>query len=178
VVREVNVINCSIRDNSAAGSKSRLVTLTASGGSHGAVNLINNRVKSCDAVLSNAFADSSLKIRAFGINMDGVSYCCNFDAVAGEIHIGSIWTTGTINSAVLINFSSATLKIRSLGGMCSTPTNGHVYIAGGTVNNPDVNGADMVCDTTKLAAVTGNMVKSSATSKVCMYDGAAWTAIA
>ena len=178
VVREVNVTNCSVRDNSAAGSKSYLVNLTASGGSHGAVNMINNRVKNCQAVLNQAFADSSLKIRAFGINMDGVSFCCNFDAVAGEIHIGGIWTTGTINSAVLINFSSATLKIRSLGGMCSTPTNGHVYIAGGTVNSPDVNGADMVCDTTKLAAVTGNLVKSSATSKVCMYDGAAWTAIA
>lgn len=177
-VRELNVINCSVRDNSAAGSKAYLVNLTASGGSHAAVNMLHNRVKNCQAVLNQTFADASLKIRAFGINMDGVSYCCNFNAAAAEIHIGGIWTTGTINSAVLINFSSAVMKIRSLGGLCSTPTNGHVYIAGGSANSPDVNGADLVCDTTKLAAITGNLVRSSATSKVAMYDGAAWTAIA
>ncbi len=51
-------------------------------------------------------------------------------------------------------------------------------VAAGSLNSPDVNGLDMVCDTTKLAAITGNLVKSSATSKVAMYDGAAWTAIA
>jgi hypothetical protein len=63
--------------------------------------------------------------------------------------------------------------------MPATPSSGfHVNVAAGTGNSPDVNGADMLCDITKLAAVRGNQVRNSVNGDVVMRTASAWTAIA
>jgi hypothetical protein len=142
---------------------------------------LNVRNLTLDGTLDIGYINTSTvaKITESNIQTINVSYGIRMDGPVGELHVGNILAATQMVDCVRIGYSSATMKVRSLGGMPATPSSGfHVNVVDGTSNSPDVNGADLVCDTTKLAAVTGNLVRSSATGKVAMYDGSAWTAIA
>ena len=177
---QVIVDNGTILDVSAGGTKSGVVSIYA--GVAKSLSFSNIRVKDALNLCYINAANLGLKITANNILLDYTSsgYCFRLDVPVGEVSLGNIRSaTSTLVDLVRIGFSSSVMKVRSNGGMPATPSSGfHVNLAAGTANSPDVNGADLVCDITKLAAVTGNLVKASSTSKVVMYDGAAWTAIA
>ena len=176
-IERLIIENGTLVEVSAGGTKSDVVSL-----SNGTIKqVILQKLKSdgCTGILYYNSTDTGCKIIARDLEIAS-SFCLRFDTPANEVQVGSVQVvSGTLTDVVRIGYSSATMKVRSLGGMPATPSSGfHVNVAAGSLNSPDVNGLDMVCDTTKLAAITGNLVKSSATSKVAMYDGAAWTAIA
>lgn len=174
---KLTIDNGTVIDVSAAGTKSSAATFAA--GTVKNMVLTNIKVTNTLDFLHYFSSYTGAKMFIRNIVMDGPAFVVRLDTAISEMQIGSVVTTATLTDVVRIGYSSATVKIRSLLGMPATPSSGfHVNIAAGSSNNPDVNGLDMVCDTTKLVGTTGNLVKSSATNKVAMFDGAAWTAIA
>lgn len=167
----------SVIDASAGGTKA-----SASAVAQGVCKVLAlSNIKMTNALdLFHYFTSSNAcNIQANNITMDGTSFVIRLDTAPASVSVGNVLALTTITDVVRIGYSSATVRIRSNGGMPATPSSGfHVNIAAGTSNSPDVNGLDMVCNTAALFAATGNMVKSSATSRVVMYDGTAWTAIA
>jgi hypothetical protein len=167
----------SVIDASAAGTKA-----SASAISQGVCKVLAlSNIKQTGALdLLHYFSSSTAcNIQVNNITMDNTSFVIRLDFPPASVSVGNVLALTTITDVVRIGYSSATVRIRSNGGMPATPSSGfHVNIAAGTSNSPDVNGLDMVCNTAALFAATGNMVKSSATNRVVMYDGSAWTAIA
>jgi hypothetical protein len=176
-INRLVIERCALRDVSATGQLASYVRHTT-----GLLKCIV--LRSCFAegsidLIFNSVTDATMRIVVDEVETNNVTYMIRLDGCPREVVLRALRCFTSPVDVVRIGYSSAVVRVRSSGGMPDTPTSGfHVNIPTGTANSPNVNGVDLVCDTTKLAAVTGNLVKSSATNKVAMYDGAAWTAIA
>lgn len=183
-VQKILIDDCSLTEVSSAGTKSDLFKIQ--NGVHKVIEVRSCRAKDCLSVGYYLASDATCKINIHDIVADGTAasiFGMRLDTSPAEVIVGGWQTIGTLVDVVRVSYTTgASVRMRSMGGMPSTPSSGfHVNVTSAPANAPDVNGYDLVCDTTKIlgaAATIGNLVKSSATSKVVMWDGAAWTAIA
>jgi hypothetical protein len=167
-----------ITDTSPSGTKCEAVSHAT--GTKANVKVIGgNRFVGLNMGVRQAVSDPNCKYTITDLDMTSMSYVFTTDTGFSELRVGNItWDSGSIYRPFQINQTSGSAsKIRSIGGLSAAPAAGHVVSIGSI--NPDCNGADLVCDTTKLAAVRGNQVRSLATGDVVMYNsGATWAAIA
>jgi hypothetical protein len=169
-----------LREVSAGGTKSDTVRILHTGGALSRALLYDTNINGGVSAILFQATDTACRIVALGIGIEGTTFATRLNSAPAELSIGGCAFSVTPTDLVRIGYSSATVKIRSLGGiMCPTPSSGkHVNIAAGTANSPDVNGADLLVDIAALAAVRGNLVRDSANGDVKMYNGTAWAAVA
>ena len=181
-IERLIIENGSLIEVSSGGTKSDVVIL--GNGTIKQAILQGLKADGCTGLLYYNSTDTGCKIIARDLEIAS-SFCLRFDTPAAEVAVGSVQViSGTLTDVVRIGYSSATMKVRSLGGMPATPSSGnHVNVAAGTSNSPDVNGADIICDISVTASAAGAMVINSAAATVpgtglVQYDGAAWRRVA
>jgi len=175
VFESVLIENCSVVDVSSGGTKAGVV-INVSGSALRNLRLRGIRVDgTLDVAYCNVTGATSRWILD-DIETNNCSFVVRCDMPLGEVQIGSMRHITNVTDVVRISFSTATMRVNSLGGLPRTaPTSGkHVNVAAGSANFPECNGADMLCDTAQTASVTGSMIRSSATSRVQEYNGSAW----
>jgi hypothetical protein len=178
-IESLTVQNNYVSDVSDAGVKAygvRQVLGTVKVGS-----VLDNTIKNGNSALSVEGGNTGSKWTITGGALLGsTTYGGTFASSVDEVRFGGIaLDNATVGAPINIaNTTGNPIKVRGMGGMGRVGTNGnHVRVNAGAVA-PDVDGADIRVNTTLIAGVTGNLVKSSATGRTVMFDGAAWTSVA
>lgn len=169
-----------VNDVSAGGTKA-YGALRQVLGTINQATIDNSTAKNCNSMFSVDGGNTDSKWTYTGGSLLGsTTYGGSFGISVDEVRFGGIaLDNATVGAPINIaNTTGSAIKVRGMGGMGRVGTNGnHVRVNGGAIA-PDVDGADIRVNTTLIAAVNGNVVRSNATGLTVMCSAGVWTAIA
>lgn len=175
--------NLTMREVSSAGTRSGPWVVDTSGGQ---VDTLVVQGLRCNDTLDLGYynstnANCNIVLMDAEMQASAARFGVRFDRPAASISVGNIRSFGTqLTDLIRIGYSSATMVIRSLGGLyIPTGSGTHVNIATGTANAPNVDGGDLTCVPASMSSVRGSLIRSNAAGNPKVYwNGTAWTEIA